>query len=201
MRVVCFDLGGVLVEINHHWKGALLDAGFPEEVADRFDVPLVDLEPFNDYQKGRLSLDDYLSELARFLGSSTERALAAHNAILRTAYPGIPELIEDVHRAGWVSGVLSNTNAPHWEAMHSEPRLAVLKTIQFPIASHLIGAEKPDPAMYRAFEAASRATGDEITYFDDGIGNVEAARVLGWTAHRIDPLGDPAAAMRELLKL
>lgn len=200
MRVVCFDLGGVLVEINHHWRGALLDAGFPSGLAERFDFPLVDLEPFNDYQKGRLELEAYLKILAEFLGEpDAARALAAHNAILRSAYPGIPELIADVHAAGLTTGVLSNTNAPHWEAMLHEPRLAVLKTIQFPIASHLIGTEKPDPAMYRAFEAASGASGSEILYFDDAFGNVDAARALGWQAYRVDPLGDTAGQMRSRL--
>lgn len=197
MRVVCFDLGGVLVEINHHWKGALLDAGFPSEVADQFDFPLVELEPFNEYQKGNLSLDTYLDVLSEFIKDpDRSRALTAHNAILRTAYPGIPELIADVHAAGLTTGVLSNTNAPHWDAMHHEPRLAVLKSIHHPIASHLIRAEKPDPAMYRALENAASAKGGEIVYFDDAYGNVEAARELGWQAFRVDPLGDPAAQMR-----
>lgn len=200
MRLVCFDLGGVLVEINHHWKGALLDAGFPLELAVKFDFPLVELEPFNDYQKGRLSLEAYLDVLSEFLAEpDRDRALAAHNAILRTTYPGVPKLIADVQAAGLATGVLSNTNAPHWEAMFHEPRLAVLKTISFPIASHLIGAEKPDPAMYRALENAAGMSGDQIVYFDDAFGNVEAAKELGWQAFRVDPEGDTAGQMRAKL--
>lgn len=198
MKVVCFDLGGVLVEINHHWKGALLDAGLPESLAQRFDVPLVELEPFNDYQKGRLTFDEYLETLVDYFGGiDIAKAREIHNAILRSAYPGIPELIAEVHGQGLSTGVLSNTNQPHWEAMHEAPRLAVLQTIHHPIASHLIGAEKPDPRMYHAFEAASGARPEEILYFDDSFANVEAARELGWDAHRIDPLGDTAAEVRQ----
>lgn len=199
MRVVCFDLGGVLVEINHRWKGALLDAGFPPEIAGAFDVPLTDFGPFNEYQKGRIDLQGYLAALGAYFATTSARALDVHNAILRQTYPGVPEFLQDVHRAGLASGVLSNTNAPHWEAMQSEPRLAVLTEIRFPLASHLIGAEKPDPAMYRAFEDASGASGREIVYFDDGAGNVESAIGLGWTAFHIDPEDDPARTMREHL--
>ncbi len=201
MHVVCFDLGGVLVEINHHWKGALLDAGVPLERAASFDVPLTDFEPFNAYQKGEIDLDSYLLTLESYFGGDIKGlGLAAHNAILRTAYPGIPELIAEVQASGLATGCLSNTNAPHWDAMFHEPRLAVLATLDFPIASHLVGAEKPDARMYEAFEAASGAQGEQIVYFDDAFGNVDAAAARSWQAFRIDPLGDPAQEIRAHLR-
>ena len=200
MRVVCFDLGGVLVEINHTWKGALLDAGFPE-IAGQHDRPLTDFELFNAYQKGSVSLGDYLDDLSmRFGGIEVSRAESVHNAILRSAYPGIPELIDQIKEAGFKTGCLSNTNAPHWAAMMHAPRLAVVSKLDFPIASHLVGAEKPDEEMYRAFEVASGANPDEITYFDDGKVNVDAAKALGWNAFLVDPSGDPALQIKDTLK-
>lgn len=200
MRVVCFDLGGVLVEINHTWKGALLDAGFPE-IASQHDRALTDFELFNSYQKGSVSLEDYLDDLSnRFGGIESSQAESVHNAILRCAYPGIPELIEDIRVAGIKTGCLSNTNAPHWEAMMHAPRLAVVSKLDFPMASHLIGTEKPDETMFRAFENASGAKQSEIVYFDDGAANVSAARALGWNAFVVDPIGDPALQMRLTLR-
>lgn len=201
MRWVCFDVGGVLVEINHNWKGAMLDAELSEEVAERFDHPLVELAAFNEFQRGVICFSDYCVALGAHLGGiDPDAAQKVHTAILRVAYPGIPELIRDLHAEGIRTGCLSNTNAPHWEAFFAEPRLAALREISLPMASHLIGAEKPDPAMYRAFEAASGASGEQIVYFDDGLGNVESARSLGWRAFQVDPQGDTAAQMRTVLQ-
>jgi len=200
VRVVCFDLGGVLVEINHTWKGALLDAGL-SEIADQHDRPLTDFKLFNEYQKGSVSLEDYLADLShRFGGITQEQALATHNAILRCAYPGIPELIDEIKVAGIKTGCLSNTNAPHWDAMMHAPRLAVVSKLDIPVASHLMGAEKPDEKMYRAFEMSSGARPVEIVYFDDGKLNVDAAKELGWNAHHVDPSGNPALQMKSTLK-
>lgn len=201
MRVVCFDLGGVLVEINHTWKGALLDAGLPEDLASSNDCSLTEFSLFNDYQKGTATLEHYLSDLCeRFNGVSREQALATHNAILRSAYPGIPELIDEIKAAGIKTGCLSNTNAPHWEAMLHAPRLAVVSMLDFPVASHLVGTEKPDEKMYRAFENISGAKPEEIAYFDDGKANVDAAKSLGWSAFVVDPSGDTARQMRIALQ-
>lgn len=200
-RFVCFDVGGVLVEINHNWKGALLDSGMSEVLADRFDHALVEFAAFNDFQKGTVCWEDYCIALGGYLeGLSPKQAEQVHNAILKVAYPGIPELIAELHQAGVQTGCISNTNAPHWESFFNEPRLAMLRAIQVPLASHLIGAEKPDSAMYRAFEDASGARPEEIVYFDDSLENVEAARKLSWTAFRIDPSGNPAEQMRARLR-
>ena len=197
MQVVCFDLGGVLVEINHTWKGALLDAGLPEDLAAQHDRSLTDFELFNKYQNGSVSFDDYLDDLSRRFGEiERSKAESVHNAILRSAYLGIPELIDDIKRKGIKTGCLSNTNAPHWEAMMHAPRLAVVSKLDFPMASHLIGAEKPDEKMYRAFENASGAKPKEIVYFDDGAANVQAAKKLGWNAFVVDPNREPAQQMR-----
>lgn len=201
MRVVCFDLGGVLVEINHRWCGALEDAGLPGSIGARYDSDLTSCEAFNAYQRGAIPLKSYLEELGVFLGGlDPGQALAVHNAILRAAYAGIPELIDDIKAAGIKTGCLSNTNAPHWEAMMHAPRLAVVSKLDFPIASHLIGAEKPDERMYRAFEKASGAAGEEIVYFDDGAVNVDAAKGLGWKAILVDPQNDPAKQIRSALR-
>jgi FMN phosphatase YigB (HAD superfamily) len=201
MRVACFDLGGVLVEINHRWKGALLDAGMPRELACRFDVALTEFDAFNAYQKGELDWGRYVEQLAHlFDGMDTERAGRVHGCILRSAYPGIPVLLDQVRAAGIKTGCLSNTNAPHWEAMMHAPRLAVVANLDFPLASHLVGAEKPEEKMYVAFEEASGASPRQIAYFDDSPANVEAARRRGWDAILVDPLGDPAAQIHRHLE-
>ena len=156
---------------------------------------------FNDFQKGKLTWERYCQLLGDYLGGiNPGEAAQVHNAILRTAYPGVAEIISDLKRAGIRTGCLSNTNAPHWHTFFSEPRLSMLRSIDFPIASHLIGAEKPDVAMYRAFEEASEAGLGEIVYFDDGLANVSSAREIGWMAFHVDPNGDPAAQMRSYLK-
>jgi HAD superfamily hydrolase (TIGR01509 family) len=200
MRTVCFDVGGVLLQINHNWKGAMLDAGLAPDLADQFDFPLIEFQPFNDYQKGTVIWNDYCVALGGYLGNvSSEEAGRTHNSILKGIYPGVSDLIDELKAKGYRTGCLSNTNAPHWETFFAEPRLAALQKIEVPIASHLIGAEKPDVRMYHAFERASGAKPEEIVYFDDGEVNVLTAEGIGWTAYVVDPAGDTAVQIRRHL--
>lgn len=200
MRTVCFDVGGVLIEINHHWKGAMLDAGIEPEIAERFDVPLVTFAPFNAYQKGSIEWDEYCALLGSHLGNvSPSEAGRVHGCILKRPYEGVDELIDDLKARGYRTGCLSNTNAPHWHTFFHEPRLALMNKLDVALASHLLGAEKPDPAMFRAFEEASGACGKDILYFDDGMANVESAARLGWRAYHVDATGMTALQMRSVL--
>jgi HAD superfamily hydrolase (TIGR01509 family) len=178
----------------------MLSAGLSQSEADRFDLALEELDCFRAYQRGALPLDAYCSALGQSLGGiSLDEAERTHNAILQEAYPGIPELLQEIADAGLKTGCLSNTNEPHWKAMFENPKLAVLSTLDYPVASHLVGEEKPQLAMYRAFERASGAQGGQIAFFDDAPANVRAAQILDWNAFWVEPDADPPDQMRKAL--
>ena len=64
----------------------------------------------------------------------------------------------------------------------------------------LFGLAKPDPAIYKAFEAATQHRGLAILFFDDLPENVRAARSVGWRAERIDPYNETVPQLRRWLR-
>lgn len=196
IRVVCFDVGGVLIRIARTWEEVVRRA-FGDARAEAFAGHVFESCPsFAAYQRGELDEDAYLPELAAYLGCECHEALALHNGILIEEFPGVFEVVQSLNRSGVATACLSNTNAPHWAAMLETERFPALRALQHPCASHEMGLEKPDPTIYRAFEARLGVAGEEILFFDDTVINVEAARSVGWHAVAIDPFGDPAAQMR-----
>lgn len=194
-RIACFDLGGVLVRID-------LDLGKSSPYADFQSFPA-----FIALQRGGMSQEEYLLTLAGEMGIEGEQAAAEslilHNRILLGPYPGTLELIEELKGRGVHCGCLSNTNCFHWDEMlnpEKYPNFAAL-TPELRIASHIVQMEKPDAEIYEHFEQVSRASGDEIAYFDDSPANVDAALARGWRALLIDPNGDPALQIRNFLGL
>ncbi len=66
-------------------------------------------------------------------------------------------------------------------------------------ASHELGLNKPDPAIYHHVERQLGYTGKQILFFDDAEENVIAAREVGWRAEGIDPARDTARQMTEAM--
>ncbi len=195
-RAVCFDLGGVLIQIHHSWEGALHAVGVG---ATNPVGPLGGFPEFDEYQNGDIGLDQYATALGDYLGVGSDDAVRVHMAILRDEYPGVTSLVRELHSEGVVCGCLSNTSAMHWTTFFDGVRYGFGPLLGVRIGSHIERASKPSPAVYEAFEAASLVSPQEIVYFDDGAANVAAALGRGWQAHAIDPLADTAAQMRYVL--
>jgi len=198
IRVVCFDLGGVLVRITVDMAEAARRAGIE---IDRSPGSFLDFRPFIEFQAGRLSESAYLRELGALLGVDPAQALAAHNHILVEPYAGTLELIEEFEAAQVVCGCLSNTNAPHWREMRNGGRFPNVSRLTVAVASHEHIMEKPDVAIFERFrELVGWPDPAEIAFFDDTPVNVEAARQLGWQAWLIDPSQDTARQVQSATK-
>lgn len=200
VRAVCFDVGGVLIRITHHWRTAAEQAGIRLGSGVSPEAMLADAPHFEAYQRGEVTDGQYLDALASFLGGiSTEDALRVHNHIMLEPYPETGRLVAALNDIGLVTGCLSNTNAPHWQDMFHSGRFPANEALKVRIASHEVGLEKPDPRIFRRFEEQCNATGSEIAFFDDARQNVEAALSLGWKAQLIEPNRPTAPQMSEFL--
>lgn len=156
------------------------------------------------HEEGRLPFPEYLEGLVRSTGGlyTAEECARIHRAWVLDPYPGVEALLLDLRAAGVRTGVLSNTNAVHWNDQFSghperPPRLSV--PIDHPHGSHLLGVRKPDRAIYDRFVRAVSLPPSALLFFDDLLPNVESARAAGWSAERIDPRGDTAAQVRSHL--
>ena len=200
-RIVAFDLGGVLIRICKRWSDAV-ELAQPVQRLNEGLGSLDDSAALVAYQAGEYDTSKYLVELARFLGCRTpDEARLIHNAILVEPYPGTAELTQDIVSAGLRTGCLSNTNDLHWQEIFGSGRFPFADLLTVNVASHHVGVNKPDPAMYEAFERQSGFSGSEIVYFDDAKENVEAARARGWQAHAVDPSQGTTSQIRRILDL
>jgi FMN phosphatase YigB (HAD superfamily) len=208
VRLVCFDLGGVLVRVRTAWPELCRAAGFEVrgesagEIAEKARQQLGQA-----FQTGELSVEAWIAEVCATLGSlyAAEELTALHDAVLVEEYAGVGAVIDELHRAGIETACLSNTNAAHWATlMHhdgarslvGEPRYPAVRNLRSHFASHLMRLTKPAPDIYRAFERSTGRSGGEILFFDDLAENIAAARAVGWNAERIDPTKPTDAQIR-----
>jgi HAD superfamily hydrolase (TIGR01509 family) len=205
IRLVCFDLGRVLVRICDDWRHACRLC----DIAVRDDVPPMDQaaakvvkEASRLLDTGRIDEAEWARCVAPTRGLTPEQALAANTAFLIGAYDGAAELVDELNARGVQTACLSNTNASHWRMMldESSPAHFPLDRMTHRFASHLCGFCKPDAAIFEHVERTSGISPTQILFFDDLAENVDAARKRGWRGHAIDVKRDPVEQLREHLQ-
>lgn len=198
-KIVVFDLGGVLVRIAKTWGEALRSQGLADLNSPREAEAIGNFPHFEAYQAGQLTDEAFTHSLAAWLEIPAQHGLAAHHGILLEPYIGTAELVSDLHDADFRTGCLSNTNALHWSHMVQPALFPAIARLQTPGLSHLLGLNKPDPAIYEAYIRLSGLPPADHLFFDDLAANVQAAREAGWSAHRIDPAGNTVGQIRDNL--
>jgi HAD superfamily hydrolase (TIGR01509 family) len=205
ISLICFDLGGVLVRLVRDWQHAL-DLTFSSSPQSRPPLPDPTSPSWTQHHAHALSFE---------IGSLTEPEF--ENAIqqcfpnlplstywqifdawLLGLYPGLPSLLADLKHANLSTAVLSNTNARHWQILHS-PEYAPLQQIDHLLASHLLQCRKPDPQAYHHVEKITHKLPHQILFFDDRPENIEAAHHAGWHTHLINPTQDGIPQIRSHL--
>lgn len=210
IKVVCFDLGGVIVRIARSWAEACAAAGVELRSPETFAAPDMQSgrrELSDGYQLGHLDCQSYFRLIADSSNGlyHPSEVEAVHRAWVFDAYPGVDELIDRLNTESQVhTACLSNTNHSHWQDLlrteASKPLVPAIHKLGTRLVSHELGAVKPDPEIYRLAEQRLGAEGREIVFFDDLAENVEAAKSRGWIAHRIDHSQDTAPQMTDHLR-
>lgn len=204
VRLVCFDLGGVVVRICRSWEEGCAAAGVDQRLppaAVRSIAPeagqraaLVHL-----LDTGAVEPAAFYEGVAGLMGGlyTAAEIRRIHHAWILGEYDGVADVIDRVNALpGVETACLSNTNHDHWIQMAGLPFMTRLAHRH---ASHLLRLRKPDAACFEAFERAVGRAGDEILFFDDLPENVDAARDRGWRVERIDHEGHTAAQITDHL--
>ena len=214
IKIICFDVGGVLVRIHRSWPEVCRAVGLEArddwsgEAATRAHQTMMEL-----FGTGQIAEEEWAHRLSIALnGSYTPAELTRiHAAWPQAEYPGAEQMIDELHAAGVETACLSNTTHSHWLRLTHRapdgdgwpragaPEFPAVQRLRRHFASHVMGLAKPDPAIYRAFEAATGRAGGQILFFDDLPPNVAAARALGWNAEVIDPLVETVPQLRRHL--
>lgn len=205
-QLILFDLGGVLVRICHGWKKVCEHHGYtPPSILDDPQGVAALTEIGRLFETGQRDEDFFITQSAKVTGFTPEQVRTALHHWVIEPYPGAHELIERVTQIPGIStACLSNTNATHWammQGLNGHTRAAVpLHQLTHRFASHLIGAMKPDPAIYEHVEKTLGIDPTSILFFDDHPPNVVAARERGWQVEQIDPTGNSPAQIVEHLR-
>jgi glucose-1-phosphatase len=179
LRVVLFDVGGVLVRLQG--IGPLLEwmshrIGVEELWRTWLTSPAV-----RAFETGRMQPDEFASVLIRELGLGIEPRVFLESFAQWPAglFPGIPELVARIPPR-YTKALLSNSNAVHWPRVVGEMGLGEMFEHRF--VSYLTGHIKPDRAAFdHVVESLGCAPGS-ILFLDDNLVNVESARAVGMRA-------------------
>jgi HAD superfamily hydrolase (TIGR01509 family) len=194
VKLVCVDLGGVVVRIRRSLAEALHAVGVPGYELDGLGDAQMRAyrETVALHQRGEHDHGAWLDAAHKALAGRVDRdtIARAHDAVLVGEYPGVTHCLGAIRAAGAATACLSNTNDRHWTALVELPAMG---EIEHRHASHLLGLEKPGAEIYRAFERATGFAGADILFLDDIEENCAAARARGWNAVRIDHERDTAA--------
>jgi FMN phosphatase YigB (HAD superfamily) len=198
VQLVAFDLGGVLVRIVRSWEEAHEAAGLgrkPVPDSERFKRERVRLA--HAHQTGTIETGPYFDEMA----AASEGAYTAEEieGVIRAwmygEYAGVGTVVNALEEAGVATAALSNTNAYHWDMLRLDggsTRFPTVRRLRHAFASHIVGAAKPERAIYETLERETGMGGGRVLFFDDVEAYVAGARDEGWHAERIDPMGDTA---------
>jgi len=201
-KIVCVDLGGVVVRICRSWTEGCAAANVPSRgfVEGSEDATRAQRHAAVDrYQRGLTPYPDFLNEISTIFGGiySPQEIGRIHEGWILGDYPGVADLLSGIQRSGIRVACLSNTNDSHWKQMQETS--AAFRVIETRHASHLLGLNKPDPAIYASFENSTGCAQSEIFFADDLIENIRAAQARGWDTLHIDHEGDPARQIAEAL--
>jgi HAD superfamily hydrolase (TIGR01509 family) len=200
VRLVCFDLGGVLVRIARGWDDACRRAGvsLPHSGEDAWrshhDLML-------RYETGETDEAGYMCEAPALVGGGVtgDAIVRVFDAWLLGMYPGAAEMLDELRSRGLKTACLSNTNARHWNTLNGKPEYEPLRRLDFRLASHELRIMKPHEQAYRRAEAATGFWGEQVLFFDDKMENVAAARAVNWKAELIDRADDAVSQIRDHL--
>ncbi len=179
VRVVLFDLGGVLVELNGvtpmlRWLGYRMPT---EELWRKWlHSPSV-----RDFETGRIETQDFAKRLIEEfeIVVGEQEFIDAFASWPTGLFPGALELVAQIPRR-YVRAVLSNSNALHWPRVRDD--MEVGDAFDHYFISHLTGHIKPDAAAFEHVTESLQCRPAEVLFLDDNLLNVEAARKVGMGA-------------------
>src|SRR5215471_13368489 len=194
IRVVLFDVGGVLVELSGL---AMLLSWVPRRMSAEQAINLWLTSPtVRAFETGRMPpevfVDQVISELA--LPVSREEFLAAFCTWGQEILPGAVELVQRVPRK-YLRATLCNTNSLHWPNLLR--RRDLCEAFDHHFASHLTGKIKPDQEAFQHVLATLRCRADEVLFLDDSRLNVDAAKRIGITAFQVKGPLEAEHALRQ----
>ena len=192
IRVVLFDIGGVLVEPSGvaTMLAWMRDSVSPEQLWRMW----LTSSCVRAFETGRLSHEAFADQvIAEFgLPVSGQGFLDEMTLWSVKLFPGAIELVEQIP-SQYMRATLCNTNKIHWQYLMRNEGLARAFPCHF--ASHLIGKIKPDAEAFQHVTDALHCEPHEVIFLDDNEMNVVAARSVGMQAVQVKGIAEAKRAL------
>lgn len=192
IRVVLFDIGGVLVEPSGvaTMLAWMRNSVSPEQLWRMWlTSPCV-----RAFETGRLPPEAFADQVITEFCLPVLRETFLDEMPRRSVnvFPGAIELVEQIP-SHYIRATLCNTNVIHWKYLMRNEGL----TRAFPhhFASHLSGKVKPDAEAFWHVTDALRCGGHEVFFLDDNDMNVVAARSVGMQAVQVRGIAEAKRAL------
>jgi FMN phosphatase YigB (HAD superfamily) len=207
-RIVCFDVGGVIARHCRTWREGCLAAGLPvRDGCESGEMTRLRKQHAMLLTCGKIDPPTFYQRMAETTGNlyTPAEIELIHHRWLGREYEGVGDVIRRLVGTGRVeTGVLSNTNAPHWARFlprgDAPPDLPTVSLLSHRYASHELGLAKPMPEIYARFEELTGFRGRDILFLDDLPENLAAASARGWTAAHIDHTRETAPQIEHTLQ-
>jgi len=178
ITAVIFDMGGVVVELGPI-TDILGDDPLPVEV---FWERWLASDAVRTFEMGHSSVEEFGEALIAEMGMDMTgpELVERFRAWPRGLFDESEQLIADI-ADGISVGVLSNTNALHWDHQRDHERVKAL----FPKHVYLsfqMGLAKPDAPIFNAIVADLGVAAQSVLFLDDNQINVDGARAAGLEA-------------------
>ena len=189
IKLLLFDLGRVLADLGSPTTRMRLKMSDEEFWELWLSLPIVQL-----FESGDISPDDFLRDLARELGVSSEP-----DSIRRRFLDWRPRLFPDADRlVSHLStkselALLSNTNTLHWNLLHDEN--AAFQYFKHLFLSFELRCCKPDNFVFEYVLDKVSTSPSEILFLDDMEQNVDAARKFGIRAVQVHGIDEVRSAL------
>jgi len=177
VRALFLDIGGVL--LTNGW-----DRHARRLAADEFGLDLEELEErhhmtFDAYERGALSLDEYLNRVV-FHGPRhfTREAFSAFMFARSEAHEDMIGLVRDLRTAHGLR-VAAVSNEGRELMLYRIRMFRLAEFVDAFLASSFIGHRKPELAIYRMALDVMQVPPEQIVYVDDREMFVQLARELG----------------------
>lgn len=184
-----FDFGAVLV----NWQPVNMMAEcFPQQAdslahAGHLAHAVFSHADWHDFDRGVRSMDEVIARTSARLGLDAQRFGTLVRSIGQRLQP-MPESIEwlaslkDRREAGEDVRLYFLSNMPVDYARVLEQTYEFVGWFDGGIFSGDVGAIKPEAAIYQQLQQRHALVGQQTVFFDDLLGNVQAARAQGWHA-------------------
>ena len=198
IKAVFFDYGQVIsLPLDPRAMDALSEMAGVERA--KFEPLLWSLR--GEYDRGTITVRAYYGKILLSLGISLDdktigEMIEMDLAMWKNTNPGTVELMEDVKKAGYLLGILSNM--PHDFVAWARENVPALSLPDICMFSCELGLIKPEQAIFRKLLSLTGLESSEVVFFDDYHENISSARALGINAFQWE---GPEKARQELLSL